>query len=95
MFPKLLRVRPLKKYTLWLVYADGTTGALDLSNFVGNGIFKRWEENGFFEKVFVGETGAITWDEQLDICPNNAYLTIRNLSFEDWKNQAQNHYATN
>jgi hypothetical protein len=94
MFPALVRVVPLEKYKLWLVYTDGTQGILNLTYLAKKGIFKQWDDNDLFENVFLGETGAITWNEQLDICPDNAYLTLRGLSFDEWQRQPVRHHAT-
>ena len=35
-------------YRIWLEYADGAAGELDLSHLVGSGVFKAWEDEAFF-----------------------------------------------
>ena len=44
--PKLLAVRPLPNYHLWLQYDDGTTGEVDLSDLAGRGVFEAWTQPG-------------------------------------------------
>jgi hypothetical protein len=85
-FPNLISVKALEKYKLHLEYDDGTSGIVDLSNFAGQGVFKYWEENNNFFKVYIDEEGGgIAWSKGLDICPDAQYLKIKNLSFEEWK----------
>ena len=41
------------EYRIWLRYSDGAEGEVDLSDIAGRGIFERWNEPGFFEKVYI------------------------------------------
>ena len=94
MFPKLLSVQSLGKYKLFLKYEDEVKGVLDLSNLAHQGVFDEWEQNNLFDKVHIdSETGAIAWNEDIDICPDSSYLKILGLSFSDWKKR-QLTYAT-
>ena len=94
MFPKLLEIKALPNYTLWLRYDDETVGTVDLSYHVGRGQFKDWDNKNPFETVHLVRRGIITWNEDLDICPDSMYLKIRNLSFEDYNKESLS-YATN
>lgn len=44
-----LKVKALDNYKIWLQYADGTTGDVDLSDLVGKGVFRLWKKQDFFE----------------------------------------------
>lgn len=93
-FPKLLEVKAVEKYRLWLSYDDGTTGYLDLSHLAGKGVFSSWDVDDNFFKVHVNPIlHGITWSDDLDICPNNAYLKLRGISFEEWKAPNSSHAA--
>lgn len=86
MFPKLLSVQSLGKYKLFLEYEDEVKGVLDLSSLANQGIFDEWKQNNLFDKFHIdSETGAIAWNEDIDICPDSSYLKILGLSFSDWK----------
>ncbi len=86
-------VKALKKYSIFIVFNDGTQGVLDLSAHAGRGVFKSWEENDNFYKVFVsGESGAITWPDEIDIDTLNAYFIINKISPEEYR-KSQNTYA--
>ncbi len=86
MFPKLLEIKALPNYTLWLRYDDNTEGEIDLSNWLDKGVFKVWQDYSFFEKAYILEKGgAIAWNDDLDICADSQYLKIKNSTFEDMK----------
>ena len=52
-------VQARERYRLWLQYADGSTGEVDLSHLVGNGVFIAWEDPERFEQVRIAPHGAI------------------------------------
>lgn len=69
-------VRALDSYRLELTFADGTRGAVDLSNrIIGRGgVFKPLEDPAFFRQVRVNEElGTIVWPNEVDICPDLLY----------------------
>lgn len=85
MFPQLLSVQPTEKYKLRLRYNDGIEATADISYLAGRGIFRQWDENDLFFQVKIDpETNAIVWNDDLDLDPDNLYLQIRNLTFEQW-----------
>jgi hypothetical protein len=95
MIPKPTEVKAITPYIIWLKFADGTEGQIDLSHLINKPVFKRWEIPSFFNTVYIDiETFAIAWDENIELCPDNLYLKIKGLSFEQWKSN-QYSYATN
>ncbi len=91
-FPKLISVQAIEKYSLLLSFSDGTKGVLDLSHLAGQGVFHYWEQGDFFFNVYVNpQGGGITWSEEIDICPNAAYLTLKGISYEEWKEKTIYH----
>ena len=74
--PRLVQVRPLEDYRLWLKYDDGTEGVVDLSELVGRGVFAIWQDEGRFRQVRIGEGGELVWDEGVDLCADALYLKI-------------------
>jgi hypothetical protein len=94
MFPKLLEVKGLDNYCLALKYEDGSEGIADISYLAHKDIFKEWDRNDLFKKVYIDqESNAVAWNEDLDICPNALYLKLLGMTFRDWKQKEQ--YATN
>lgn len=92
MFPKLLEIKPLANYTLWLKYDDGTVGEVDLTELTEKGVFKKIKDKTFFKQVYIDkETDAVAWNEDLDLCPDSLFLKLKGLTFEEFK---QLMYAT-
>ena len=81
--PKLLEVKPLSNFRLWLCYDDGTAGEVDLSDLAGRGVFKAWDNQEFFNTVQIGPHGEISWGEDLDLCSDSVYLRLTKKSPED------------
>jgi hypothetical protein len=72
-------VKPLEGYRIWLRYADGTEGEVDLSDLAGRGVFSAWEDRSVFESVCVDESGTIEWEGGLDLCPDSLYLRLTGM----------------
>lgn len=94
MKPRIERLEATEKYKLFLRFADGTEGILDLSHLAGKGVFKTWEEDDLFFNVFVSsESGTITWPGEIDIDLYNAYCKIKGISPEQYFQQKVTHAA--
>jgi Protein of unknown function (DUF2442) len=83
---KIISVKPLEKYKIHAVFNDGIEGVYDLGDMAGKGVFKIWEQPEYFNKVYINpENNAIAWNDQLEVDTLNCYLTIRGISFEEYK----------
>jgi len=80
---KITKVVPLENYRLNILFEDGTTGIVDLSNLAGHGVFALWNDYAEFRKVKICATGEIKWSEQIDMCPDSLYLKITGKAPED------------
>ena len=80
---KLVQIKPLDGYRLWLRFADGVEGQVDISDLAGRGVFEAWKDPHFFESVRVDESGAAVWGDKLDLCPDALYLRLTGKSPED------------
>lgn len=82
-------VKALENYRIFLKFSDGKEGIVDLSEFRGKGVFKAWDKDGLFGKVFINdETKAIAWNENLELDVNNLYLKLIGKSFDEWRNES-------
>jgi hypothetical protein len=78
---KIIEVKPLPAYRVWLKYEDGIQGEVDLSDLAGKGVFSAWNEPGFFETLFIDpETGAVAWPGGIDLCPDSLYQDLTGLA---------------
>jgi hypothetical protein len=80
---KALEVRALHGYRIWLRYADGISGEIDLSYLAGRGVFKAWSDRQTFEDVHVDTSGAVAWSEGIDLCPDALYLRLTGKSADE------------
>ena len=71
-----VKVTALPDYKIRVAYSDGVAGVIDLSDSVGRGVFAPLQNEGFFKTVHVGDHGQITWSDEIEICPDAAYLEI-------------------
>jgi len=82
MFPTPKKIKPLKNYSVWILYSDGTEGEVQLSHLVEKGVFTAWEKENLFDKVYIdSETKAIAWNETLELCPDSLYLKLKGMTF--------------
>lgn len=76
-------VEPRDGYRIWLRYADGTAGEIDLSHLAGRGVFEAWKNRTFFETVHIVSTGGIVWGKEVALCPDALYMRLTDKSIED------------
>ena len=89
---KVKSVKPTGKHKLFIVFTDGTEGYYKLSHLTGNGVFKSWDTENSFDKVFIdSESGAISWPGDLDIDTVNAYCTIKGIDPKDYFQHRSTH----
>ncbi|MGA1841920.1 MAG: DUF2442 domain-containing protein [bacterium] len=73
---KIVKLKVLSDYRIWIKYNDNTEGTLDLSNLVGKGIFSLWNDYEEFKKVTIGSIGELKWGDNIDLCPDSLYLQL-------------------
>ena len=95
MIAKPIIVKALDNYCIFVSFADGTQGAVDLKHLAHKGVFREWDKNNLFALVHIDEYGAIAWNEDIDICPDNVYLQLKGITFDQWKQQTPSNYASN
>ena len=92
--PKIISVEALEKYKLKLRVDDSAEGVYEISDLAGHGVFKAWDVDNNFFKVFVdNESRAISWPGEIDIDTVNAYCTIKGIFPEKFFNRSTT-YAT-
>ena len=77
-----MSVKPLSKYRIWLEFDDGVSGEIDLSDVAGSGVFKIWDEPGYFEKVHIAPHRAIAWDDEVELCPDSLHWELTSKADE-------------
>jgi hypothetical protein len=73
---KIIQAKSLPAYRLELRYDNGESGVVDLSEYVGRGVFAAWEQPRVFGQVAVTNEGAVEWPGEIDMCPDALYLRM-------------------
>ena len=71
-----VEVKALPDYKIWVRFADGVEGQVDLSYLAGRGVFSLWNDYRVFQEVHIGSGGEIAWNEEVDLCPDCIYLKL-------------------
>lgn len=81
--PVLKEVKPLRNFRLYVKFSDGAEGEVDLSEFAGKGVFALWNDYPQFEKVVIGSSGELVWNEDVDLDGLGIYLRLTGKKPED------------
>ncbi|MDX1812737.1 MAG: DUF2442 domain-containing protein [Gammaproteobacteria bacterium] len=65
-------------YHLWVKFDNGREGIVDLSDLVGKGVFKAWEDETVFKSVVIDPVAkTVSWlNGQIDLDPDVLYEDI-------------------
>ena len=87
---------------IWVEFEDGVEGMVDLSHRKGRGVFKAWDDRGFFEGVHINEeSGTVSWgvpegvgmdDMELDYDPCALYANALGISFDSMRDMDEDEF---
>lgn len=72
MNPRVRKVVPKDDYKLEITFTNGEVGIFDCAHLVDFGVFREFQEAGYFRRARV-EHGTVTWPHEQDICPDTLY----------------------
>ena len=81
--PELVEVRALDGCKIWVRYSDGEQGEVDLSDLAGRGVFALWNDDRQFKSVHLGPGNAISWTDEVELCPDAVYLRLTGKTPEE------------
>ncbi len=91
-FPKIIAVKAIGNYKLQIHFNDETRGGYDLAHLAGKGIFKQWDADNNFSKVFIDEaSGAISWPGDIDLDTLNIYCKIKGITTDNYLHTITDH----
>ena len=73
---RITKVNAAQSFRLELVFDDGVSGAVDLSDLAGKGVFALWLAPSAFAQVRIGSSGQLVWGDEIDLCPDAMYLRV-------------------
>ena len=78
---KIVEARTRPGYRLWVRFEDGIEGEVDLSDLVGKGVFKRWQNETEFHKVYIDpESCTVAWPGGIDLAPDALHHDIAGVA---------------
>lgn len=81
--PKAVEVKALSDYRIWIRFDDGIAGEVDLSHLAGRGVFSLWQDYKAFQRVHLGPSGQIAWNDEVELCPDSLYLKLTGKAPEE------------
>jgi hypothetical protein len=79
----IVEAKALANFSVWLKFADGTEGTVDLSALAGKGVFSHWLQGDNFSRLSIGSSGELRWGDAVDLCPDSLYLRVTGKRPED------------
>ena len=73
--PRVIDATYLHDYFIYIVFSNGKEGSIDLSPFIGQGVFEPLTHKDYFKKLFV-DGWTISWPNGADIAPETLYDLI-------------------
>ncbi len=80
---RAVEVKALADYRIWVRFADGVAGEVDLSYLAGRGVFSLWQDYSAFRHVHLGPSGEIAWNDEVELCPDSLYLKLTEKNPEE------------
>jgi hypothetical protein len=78
MIPKVVDARHVSDYTIWLRFADGSEGKVDLKEELWGPVFEPLKDPSFFRRFRVhAELHTLVWENGADFSPEFLYESIR------------------
>ena len=76
MYWDVVDVKPEPGYCLYVRFADGTHGRLQMSADEFTGVLTPLHDPAFFQKAFVDQ-GAVSWPGEIDLAPDAMYQQVK------------------
>ena len=78
MIPRVVEVKALEGYRLWLRFQDGVTGFVDLRGELWGPMFEPLKDKDVFAQVSIHpELDTVTWPNGADLAPEFLYRAAR------------------
>jgi hypothetical protein len=76
MSERITKVEPRRSHRLYVEFADGITGVVDLSDRLFGPVFEPLRDAALFDQVSIDEFGAICWPNGADLAPDAVYRRL-------------------
>ena len=74
---RVIAVTALEPYKICVRFCDGVAGMVDISSFIGHGVFAKLADPSIFAQVYVDPvTHTVAWPDGIDLCPDSLYKDL-------------------
>ncbi|MDA1053243.1 MAG: DUF2442 domain-containing protein [Planctomycetota bacterium] len=73
---RVIRVEPLPGYRLFVEFADGVKGEVDLSTRLFGPVFEPLKDEDFFGQAAIDEFGVVSWPNGADLAPDALHEVV-------------------
>ncbi|MBI4660121.1 MAG: DUF2442 domain-containing protein [Verrucomicrobia bacterium] len=73
---KIVALKVLDRYRVWLRFDDGVEGEVDFSHKPRTGVYAPWRDPGYFSRAHIGPYGQLRWDDQLEFGPDSLWQRV-------------------
>ncbi len=89
LIPYLTKATAAPRYKLYLEFEDGTKGTVNLSKWVGKGVFEYWNKEENFTSFSITADRKLQWNEDIDMDPDAFYLQLIGKTFDEYASDKQ------
>lgn len=89
LIPFLSKAEARAHYKLYVEFGDGIKGTIDLSKWVGKGVFNHWNKEENFRKFIITADKKLQWNEDIDMDPDAFYLELIGKTFDEYASDKQ------
>lgn len=82
--PSLEKAEAISNYCLYLEFADGVSGTIDLSTWKGKGVFEFWNNEIEFKNFKITSQNKLEWNSDVDVDPDAFYLKLVNKNYFEY-----------
>lgn len=76
MLYRILSVKPMDDYSLFITFEDGLSGIVSIKDSLYGPMFEPLKNVKFFRSVFLGEHGEVCWPNGADLAPDALYAEL-------------------
>ncbi len=74
-----VKVEAREGFSIWIEFADGQSGVVDLSFLADGPAFAGWKDRGYFESVHINKARDVEWGDDLQRCGYALYIDLTGL----------------
>ena len=77
-----VKVEAREGFSIWIEFADGSSGVVDLSHAAHGPAFAGWKDRAYFESVHIDEFEEIEWGDDLQLSADSLYMRLTGCGIE-------------